>query len=185
MQTLIQPTAFSRRNFIFGASAALSSLSAAPASAFPFLRRVQQPEAAETRDLLMINQQTDEVFQEVYFDGHAYIADSLARFAHFARDLRTNEFGEMDPHLLDLAFEIQRRAGADEPLILTHGFRSSSRNVRGGAANSHHLHGQALDITHHRLGSRGLHKVAASIGRGGLSRYSSFIHIDTGETRTW
>ncbi|MDD7970741.1 YcbK family protein [Roseinatronobacter alkalisoli] len=185
MQTLTQPTAFSRRSFLFGASAALSGLSAAPASAFPFLRKAQQTDAAETRSLLMINQQTEEVFHEVYFDGRVYIADSLARFALFARDLRTGELGEMDPHLLDLAFEVQQRAGADEPLILTHGFRSSSRSVRGGAANSHHLYGQALDITHHRLGPRGLHEIAASIGRGGLSRYSSFIHIDTGATRTW
>jgi len=185
MRTLAQPTALSRRNFLFGASAAVSGLSAAPAFAFPFLRQAQQPEAAETRSLLMINQQTAEVFNEVYFDGQAYIADSLARFAHFARDLRTGEFGEMDPHLLDLAFVIQQRAGAEDPLILTHGFRSSSRSVRGGAANSHHLHGQALDITHHTLGARGLHQVAAAVGHGGLARYSSFIHIDTGETRTW
>lgn len=185
MQTQARPTAFSRRSFLFGATAALGGVSAAPAFALPFLRRATQPDAAEARSLLMVNQRTDEVFNHVYFDGHAYIAESLARFAVFARDLRTGELGEMDPHLLDLAFEIQQRAGAEEPLILTHGFRSSSRNVRGGAANSHHLHGQALDITHHRLGPRGLHEIAASIGRGGLSRYSSFIHIDTGETRTW
>lgn len=185
MQTLARRTALSRRNFLFGASATLSSLSAAPAAALPFFRNAQRPEAAETRSLLMVNQRTHELFNEVYFDGHGYLEESLARFAYFARDLRTGQFGEMDPHLLDLAFEIQHRAGASDPLILTHGFRSSSRRVRGGAANSFHSHGQALDITHQRLGARGLHQVAASIGRGGLARYSTFIHIDTGETRTW
>lgn len=183
MRTLGQRTALGRRAFLFGASAALGGLPATPASAF--LRRTQEPEAAEPRSLLMINQRTDEVFNEIFFDGREYLPGSLERFAHFARDLRTGEFGEMDPHLLDLACDIQRLAGADEPLILTHGFRSSSRNVRGGAANSHHLHGQALDITHRSLGARALHQRAAALGRGGLGRYSTFIHIDTGETRRW
>lgn len=176
-------TALTRRAFLFGASAALGGLSAAPAAAF--LRRQADPEAAEPRSLLMINQRTDELFNEVYFDGVGYLAESLDRFAHFARDLRTGERGTMDPSLLDLAADIQALAGADAPLVLTHGFRSSSRNVRGGAANSHHLHGQALDITHRGLGTRRLHQIAAQIGRGGLGRYSSFIHIDTGETRRW
>jgi len=183
MRTLGQRTALSRRAFLSGASAALGSLSAAPASAF--LRQTQEPEAVEPRSLLMINQRTEEVFNEFYFDGNDYLPESLERFAHFSRDLRTDEFGEMDPRLLDLASDLQRLAGVREPLILTHGFRSSSRRVRGGAANSHHLHGQALDITHQRLGARGLHQHAATIGRGGLGRYATFVHIDTGETRRW
>lgn len=185
MRTHAQTAALNRRAFLFGASAAFGSLGAAPAAALPFLRRAQQPEPAATRSLLMVNQQTDEVFHEVYFNGQIYELDALEKFAHFARDLRTGDTGHMDPQLLDLAFAIQQRAGADEPLILTHGFRSPKRNVRGGASNSHHFHGEALDITHHRLGARGLHEVAASVGRGGLARYSTFIHIDTGETRTW
>lgn len=185
MRTLAQPTAFSRRNFLIGASAALGGLSASPAAALPFLRPAQLSDPAETRSLLMVNQQTDEVFHEVFFNGQIYELDALEKFAHFARDLRTGDAGHMDPNLLDLAHVIQQRAGAEEPLILTHGFRSPKRNVRGGAANSHHFHGRALDITHPRLGARGLHQIAASVGRGGLARYSSFIHIDTGETRSW
>lgn len=185
MPILARPMALSRRNFLFGASATLGSLSAAPAAALPFLRRAQQPDPADTRSLLMVNQQTDEVFNEVFFNGEMYELDALKKFSHFARDLRTGDTGHMDPHLLDLAYVIQQRAGAEEPLILTHGFRSPKRNVRGGASNSHHFRGEALDITHPKLGARGLHQIAASVGRGGLARYSSFIHIDTGETRTW
>ena len=183
MQTLGQSTAFNRRAFLFGASVALGGLSAAPASAV--LRQPQEAEAVEPRSLLMINQRTDEVFNEFYFDGHQYLPESLERFAHFARDLSTGEVGEMDPRLLDLASDLQRLAGVSEPLILTHGFRSSSRRVRGGAANSHHMHGRALDITHRVLGARALHQRAAALSRGGLGRYPSFVHIDIGETRRW
>lgn len=180
-----QHPAIDRRAFLFGATAAATCLTASPGLALPFLRRSSPEPAGAPRSLMMIHQQTEEVFNEVYFDGNIYDLDALKRFAHFARDLRTNEVGEMNPHLLDLASEIQQHAGADAPLILTHGFRSSSRNVRGGAANSHHLHGQALDIAHHSLSIGALHQHAAKIGRGGLGRYSTFIHIDIGETRRW
>lgn len=180
-----QHSAFNRRAFLFGASAAVTGLAASPGFALPFLRRREEPPAAEMRSLFMVNQQTDEIFHEVYFNGEAYLQESLDRFALFSRDLRNGEVGEMDPHLLDLASEVQRLVSPEEPLILTHGFRSSSRNVRGGAANSRHLHGQALDIAHPRLNARELHQHAAALGRGGLGRYARFVHIDTGPTRRW
>ena len=171
-----------RRAFLFGASATVSGITASAGHALPFLRRTTAPEPQEPRRLLMINQRTKEVFEDVYFNGQIYELEALNRFALFARDLRTDEVGEMDPHLLDMACHIQMLAGEDDPLILTHGFRS---NARGGAPNSHHLHGQALDIAHARLGVRELHRLAATLGRGGLGRYARFIHIDTGETRRW
>lgn len=171
-----------RRAFLFGASATLTGMTASAAHALPFLRRATAPDPQESRRLFMVHQRTKEVYDEIYFNGQIYDLEALERFAHFARDLRTDEIGEMDPHLLDMASQIQALAGDDEPLILTHGFRS---NARGGAPNSHHLHGQALDIAHARLGIRELHRHAASLGRGGLGRYARFIHIDTGETRRW
>ena len=184
MTVVSQRPALGRRDFLLGAAATCGTLAAAPAHALPFLRRLQEP-PEDPRGLLMVHQRTGEIFNEVYFDGRAYLQEPLERFAHFARDLRTGETGEMDPALLDLAAALQVLASPEEPLILTHGFRSSSRNVRGGAANSHHLHGQALDITHQRLGARALHGHAASLNRGGLGRYARFIHIDTGPTRRW
>lgn len=185
MATQDNHPALCRRKFLFAASAALGGLSASPGFALPFLRRTPAQEAVPPRSLVMVNQQTDEVFNEVYFNGEAYLQESLDRFAHFARDLRNGEVGEMDPYLLDLASDVQSLIGANEPLILTHGFRSSSANVRRGARNSRHLHGQALDIAHHRLRPRDLYQLADSLGRGGLGRYGTFIHIDTGPTRRW
>lgn len=180
-----QQSAYNRRAFLFGASAALTGLAASPSAALPFFRRNEAPEPAETRSLFMVNQRTEEVFHEVYFNGEAYLQEALDRFSLFSRDLRNGEVGEMDPNLLDLASDVQELISVEEPLILTHGFRSSSRNVRGGAANSRHLHGQALDIAHPSLRPRELHQHAAALGRGGLGRYATFIHIDTGPTRQW
>lgn len=186
MPTNMHISGASRRKFLISASAAIASITSTPASALPFLRAPKEnAPAAEPRVLLMVNQRTGEIFHEEYFNGQVYAQDALESFAQFARDLRTGEVGHMDPLLLDLATDLQSLAGEDEPLILTHGFRSSAGAARRGAANSHHLHGRALDIAHPRLGPRELHQHAAQLQRGGLARYRSFIHIDTGPTRRW
>lgn len=185
MPALVTPPALNRRRFLTGAAATLTALSAAPAQALPFLRRNAEPEISAQRSLFMVHQRTHEVFEEVYFDGETYLQDPLERFAAFARDMRTGETGAMDPQLMDLAHDLQHLIGAQEPLILTHGFRSTAREVRRGAANSRHHHGQALDLAHPRLRPGDLHRHAAALGRGGLGRYRTFVHIDTGPTRHW
>lgn len=179
------PLALNRRRFLTGTAATLTALSAAPAQALPFLRRNAEPDVSAQRSLFMVHQRTHEVFEEVYFDGENYLQESLARFAAFTRDMRTGETGEMDPHLLDMAHDLQHLIGAQEPLILTHGFRSTARGVRRGAANSRHHHGQALDLAHPRLRASDMHRYAAALGRGGLGRYRTFVHIDTGPARHW
>lgn len=185
MPALDTPAFLNRRRFLTGAAATLTALGAAPAQALPFLRRTAEPETRAQRSLFMVHQRTGEVFEEVYFNGETYLQEPLDLFAAFARDMRTGEMGAMDPHLMDMAHELQHLIGAQEPLILTHGFRSSARGVRRGAANSRHHHGQALDLAHPRLRAGELHRHAAALGRGGLGRYRTFVHIDTGPTRRW
>ncbi len=174
-----------RRHFLFGATAGAGGVLADPARALSIFRRGPAEPEAEPRGLIMVNQRTRETFNEIYFDGRAHLDEALARFAHFARDLRTGSVGEMDPEVLDLAHDLQQLAGPEEPLILTHGFRSRTRRSHRGHPNSFHLVGQALDLAHPRLRASALHRHAASLGRGGLGRYRTFIHIDTGPLRRW
>ncbi|WP_209427194.1 DUF882 domain-containing protein [Pararhodobacter sp. SW119] len=176
-----------RRGFLLAASAGLigaSCLGATPAAAIPFLRR--DPPAGERR-LLMVHQRTGEVFNEVYRNDDGYHAAALEQFALFARDLRAGVAGDMDPRLLDLVADLQSLAGAEEPLILTHGFRTAdtNRRLRNGARNSLHMAGRALDIAHPRLSASALHQHALTLAHGGLGRYRRFIHVDTGPTRRW
>ena len=172
----------SRRAFLTGAAAALITVQASPGHALPFFRRRQAADTAAERSLFMLHQRTGEIYHEVYFNGEAYLKEPLDRFAVFARDMRSGTVGEMDPHLLDLAHDLQQLSGPDTPLILTHGFRAARR---GGPAGSHHLTGEAMDITHPELGPSQLYQLADRLERGGLGRYRSFIHIDTGPTRRW
>jgi uncharacterized protein YcbK (DUF882 family) len=176
-----------RRGFLLSATGGLllwGCLGAAPARALPFIRNTP---TAEERRLLMVNQRTGEIYDAVYHDGEGYLAPALDLFAHFARDLRADRAGAMDPRLLDLAADIQTLIGDEEPLILTHGFRTVATNkrLRNSARNSLHLEGRALDIAHPRISAGALHGHARALDRGGLGRYSSFIHIDTGPTRRW
>jgi uncharacterized protein YcbK (DUF882 family) len=188
----------SRRGFLLAASSALvgiGCLGATPARAVAVMREMpdapaEMPAAAppaEERALKMVSQRTGEIFDEVYHDGTDYLADALERFSHFARDLREQRAGEMDPELLDLAADLQALVGDEHPLILTHGFRTaaSNRRIRNAAKNSFHLEGRALDIAHPGINARALHDHALTLERGGLGRYRTFVHIDTGPTRRW
>ncbi|MGY6548998.1 MAG: YcbK family protein [Roseinatronobacter sp.] len=177
------PAATGRRAFLTGATSALFTIAAGPGHAIPLFRRPDPAEPA--RSLFMVNQRTSEMFHDIYFDGTDYVQEALARFNHLARDMRTGEVGAIEPAVLDLAAELQARVGADKPLVLTHGFRSSATAARRGARNSRHKVGQALDLSHPSIPASGLHREASVIGRGGLGRYRSFIHIDIGPTRRW
>ncbi len=175
--TPIQARPFSRRGFLAGAGAC------ALAAAMP---RVLRAETATTRGITMTHQRNGETFAEIYYDAGEYLSGALERFASFARDIHSGATHEMDPRLLDLIFLIQQELGRDTPVVLTNGFRApaTNRRIAGASANSFHLHGQALDITH-PAGSGALHRAAAGVEFGGLGRYRSFVHVDTGPRRSW
>lgn len=64
------------------------------------------------------------------------------------------------------------------------GFRSISYNstLRGASQTSIHLSGQAWDIG---VVSENFVNIARSEGFGGIGRYSSFTHIDSGPVKSW
>ncbi len=141
---------------------------------------------AKARGVVMTHQRTGEIFEMTYHDGRGYLAEALEGFNHFARDLRSESATTMDMRLLDLVHLIQQDLDDDAPVVLTNGYRSKATNarIRHAASGSLHVQGQALDITHAR-GAAALHRAAAGITRGGLGRYRTFVHIDTGPNRRW
>lgn len=91
------------------------------------------------------------------------------------------------PEVLSRWQEVQNVFGKQVPVVS--GYRDSDRNARaGGAKNSRHIHGDALD-----LDVRGLSKTeridliqtASAMGFTGIGVYGNSIHIDTGPRRSW
>ena len=172
-------TQMTRRNFL-GLTGA-SALGLAVPFAAPVAAEELHPKAVH-----MVHQRSGEVFSQTYFDGEELVDAALDNFAIFARDMQAEEARVMDAKLLDVVWAMQQALDPDEPLEVTSGYRTPRTNARtaGASRNSFHVHGQALDLKH-RAGTAALYAAADATGAGGLGRYRTFVHIDTGPSRRW
>lgn len=133
-----------------------------------------------------------EIKEEYWADGW-YNPDALAKFNYFLRDWRTDEVRVMDPKLLDILNSLQRRGGGGGPIHVVCGYRSRATNAmlarrsRGVARNSLHIRGQAADIYMPNMSLASLRRNAVGLEAGGVGYYprSNFVHVDTGDVRTW
>ena len=76
----------------------------------------------------------------------------------------------------------------DAPMIITSAYRSRAHNTRvGGAVASKHMEGIAFDVRMDNHNPQEFETQARSVGFKGFGFYpkSGFMHIDTGELRTW
>ena len=99
----------------------------------------------------------------------------------------------MDPHLLDLMYDLRESLGSDGTYEVISAYRSLKtnemlRNRSGGVANnSQHLYGKAIDIRLTDVDLLRVRDTAITMQRGGVGYYASsnFVHIDTGRVRRW
>jgi uncharacterized protein YcbK (DUF882 family) len=118
---------------------------------------------------------------------------TLNKLNNFFRDFRTGDVHPIDPSLLDILHRIRMETGSRGIIEIISAYRSPKTNMllransSGVARKSMHLKGQALDIRVADLKTRDLRDVAISLRRGGVGYYakSDFVHIDTGQVRTW
>ncbi|MGQ9659811.1 MAG: YcbK family protein [Thermochromatium sp.] len=167
------------------------SVAAAPVAAAPFFLR-RTPE--RPRVLSFHHLHTDEWIDVTYRIGDTYQHSALQRLNHFFRDFRTDEVTNMDPHLFDLLYDLKLQLGdPDARFDVISAYRSPTTNAQlrkvscGVARNSLHLRGQAVDVRFPDLSTRLLRDAAVALGRGGVGYYkrSDFVHLDTGEVRSW
>jgi uncharacterized protein YcbK (DUF882 family) len=136
---------------------------------------------------------TGESFNGVYRVGNKYLPDAFERISYVLRDFRTGEVFPMDPRVVDIMTVIQRKSGKNAPMNVLSGYRSPKTNARlrnattGVAKNSFHMYGQALDMRLPGVSTRKLRNLAMSVKAGGVGYYpkSSFVHVDTGNVRSW
>ncbi len=183
-----------RRSFLGLGSAAVGGLILPslikPAAAANFKSGVISEGA---RRLSFRNTHTGESFSGVYRVGDKYLPDAFKHINYVLRDFRTDQVYAMDPRVIDIMYMVQRMTGQNRPFEIISGYRSPKTNnmlrtkSSGVAKKSYHMKGQAIDLRIKDFSSRRVRNVAASLRAGGVGYYakSDFVHIDTGDVRTW
>jgi len=136
----------------------------------------------------------DEHFKEVYYVNGRYSLDSYKRFCWIMRDMHEGQDGfvAIDASLMNLLYKIQNMLvshGMREPMNVNSGYRSPRTNAmtEGSAKNSYHMKGKAIDITIAGADATLLGVMGMMMQKGGVGFYpnKNFIHLDTGNIRTW
>lgn len=136
---------------------------------------------------------TGESYSGVYRVGNKYLPEAFERLNYFMRDFRTGDAFPMDPRVIDILSMIQAGVGQGKPIEVLSGYRSPRtnamlRNGSGGVArNSFHMYGQAVDLRVPGYNTAQLAKLAKGLRAGGVGYYarSNFVHVDTGDIRSW
>lgn len=90
----------------------------------------------------------------------------------------------MDTDLLDKIDRLRGLMG--HPLVINSGWRCDDHNrAVGGAANSFHKRGMAVDVSTRHVDRGRLIYHAHQVGFTGFGFYDDFIHLDIGPKRFW
>jgi uncharacterized protein YcbK (DUF882 family) len=151
--------------------------------------------SARDRTISFYSVNTKETLTIQYMKDGKRIPAAMERINWILRDWRADEKTEMDPDLIDLAWEIHNELGSAEPIHIISGYRSRGTNdmlrrtVGGQASQSRHILGKAMDVHFPDVPVRKLRYSALIRERGGVGYYPTsatpFVHIDTDRVRAW
>jgi uncharacterized protein YcbK (DUF882 family) len=149
----------------------------------------------DTRTITMHHMHTGEDITITFKRDGRYDDGALEKLNWFLRDWRKQQETKMDPHLIDLVWEVQREAGSREPIWVVCGYRSPETNAmlrrksNGVAKFSQHMLGHAMDFYIPGVQLDHLRAIGLRLQRGGVGFYptsgSPFVHMDTGHVRMW
>ena len=149
----------------------------------------------DTRTISFHHVHTDEELTITYKVNGRYDEEALKKINYLLRDWRESEPTKMDPHLIDLLWEVHREVGAKEAIWIICGYRSPGTNSMlrrrssGVAEFSQHTLGKAIDLYIPGVPLERLREVGLRAQRGGVGFYptsgSPFVHMDTGSVRHW
>ena len=146
-----------------------------------------------SRRLSFRNTHTGESFSGVYRVGNKYLPDAFKQINMVLRDFRTDQVYPMDPRVIDIMHAVHSRTGKNTPFDIISGYRSPKTNnmlranSSGVAKKSLHMEGRAIDLRMEGFSSARIRDIASSLESGGVGYYSrsNFVHMDSGDIRTW
>ena len=149
--------------------------------------------AVDERQLAFFHTHTGKRLDVVYKRNGEFVPEALSVINTFLSDFRTGDVADMDPHLLDLIYDLREATGSESTYEVISAYRSPKTNEllrgrSGGVAkNSLHLQGKAIDLRLTDIELSRLRDTAIAMQRGGVGYYASsnFVHIDTGRVRRW
>jgi uncharacterized protein YcbK (DUF882 family) len=149
----------------------------------------------DTRSISLRHTHTNETLTITYKVNGRYDEAALKKLNNILRDWREDQPISMDPHLLDLIWDVYREVGATEPIQIVCGYRSPGTNAMlharssGVAQFSQHTLGHAMDFFIPGVPLESVRAVGLQLQRGGVGFYptsgSPFVHMDTGTVRHW
>ena len=106
----------------------------------------------DTRTISLLHIHTKEDLTITYKKDGRYDEDALKKINWIMRDWRKEQDVKMDPHAIDLLWEVQHEVGAKSPIHIVCGYRSPATNnmlrrrSKGVAQVSQHMVGKAIDF---------------------------------------
>ncbi|MCX7099503.1 MAG: YcbK family protein [Methylococcales bacterium] len=136
---------------------------------------------------------TGDKLKLTYFERGNYVEGALQEINYLLRDYHTDDIHAIDPALLDQLYDLKQTLGVSKPFHIVSGYRSPYTNAQlrrhnhGVAEHSFHMQGRAIDIRVEGVSTRTIKNAALDMARGGVGYYprNNFVHLDTGEFRTW
>ena len=160
-----------------------------------FTRHTQAPylHTATYKTLSFEHMHTGDKLKLTYFERGNYIQDALQEINYLLRDYHTDDIHPIDPALLDQLFDLKQALGVTKPFNIVSGYRSPFTNAQlrkhnhGVAEHSFHMQGRAIDIRVDGVSSKTIKDAALTMAQGGVGYYpqNNFVHLDTGDFRTW
>jgi uncharacterized protein YcbK (DUF882 family) len=145
------------------------------------------------KTLALEHHHTGETLSLTYYEQGRYIYGAVDEISYFLRDYHNDTVHPVDAALLDQLYDVKLLLGINKPFHIVSGYRSPQTNAslrrhsRGVARQSLHMEGRAVDIRMEGVSAKTIRNAALSMYRGGVGYYpsSNFVHLDTGDIRTW
>lgn len=146
------------------------------------------------RDLTLFVESSGEKLSLTYYESGRYLPDALQEVNHLLREQQNGDVHNIDPELLDQLYQLKGVLGiSQKPFHILSAYRSPETNARmhrhhrGVATKSLHMSGKAVDIRIEGVKSRTIRDAALTLAQGGVGYYphANFVHVDTGDFRTW